>query len=537
MNVQWYPGHMTKAKRQMQEDIKLIDLIIELVDSRVPLASRNPDIDELGRNKARLILLNKSDLGDERQNEAWKAYFQAKGFYVVKVDSRSGAGMKAIQAAIQEACKEKTERDRRRGIKNRPIRAMVVGIPNVGKSTFINTFAGRACAKTGNKPGVTKGKQWIRLNKNVELLDTPGILWPKFEDEEVGMRLAYIGSIKDDILNLEELSLTLIDFLREKYAGALEKRYQIAEEGTAVQVLEAIARSRGCLKKGEELDYAKASLILFDDFRSGKIGRITLEVGAPRGKITCRKLEKSRQSFRHCSRKSTMPFLKNTRMIPETVCRKLLEQLHKKEAAYQKELARTEAMKVYEHKYEDLGYICGIDEVGRGPLAGPVVAGAVILPKDCKILYLNDSKQLSAKKREELYDVIMENAVAVGIGMASPQRIDEINILQATYEAMREAISKLDPVPQILLNDAVTIPQVTIPQVPIIKGDAKSVSIAAASIVAKVTRDRMMVEYDKTMPEYGFASNKGYGAAAHIEALKKYGPSPIHRATFIKNFV
>ena len=277
MNVQWYPGHMTKAKRQMQEDIKLIDLIIELVDSRVPLASRNPDIDELGKNKARLILLNKSDLGDERQNEAWKAYFQGKGFYVVKVDSRSGSGMKAIQAAIQEACKEKTERDRRRGIKNRPIRAMVVGIPNVGKSTFINTFAGRACAKTGNKPGVTKGKQWIRLNKNVELLDTPGILWPKFEDEAVGMRLAYIGSIKDDILNMEELSLTLIDFLREKYSGALEKRYQIQEEGTAVQILEAIARFRGCLKKGEELDYAKASLILFDDFRSGKIGKITLE--------------------------------------------------------------------------------------------------------------------------------------------------------------------------------------------------------------------------------------------------------------------
>ena len=284
MNVQWYPGHMTKAKRQMQEDIKLIDLIIELVDSRVPLASRNPDIDELGKNKARLILLNKSDLGDERQNEAWKAYFQGNGFYVVKVDSRSGSGMKAIQAAIQEACKEKTERDRRRGIKNRPIRAMVVGIPNVGKSTFINTFAGRACAKTGNKPGVTKGKQWIRLNKNVELLDTPGILWPKFEDEAVGMRLAYIGSIKDDILNMEELSLTLIDFLREKYSGALEKRYQIQEEGTAVQILEAIARSRGCLKQGEELDYAKASLILFDDFRSGKIGKITLEWVPEEGK-------------------------------------------------------------------------------------------------------------------------------------------------------------------------------------------------------------------------------------------------------------
>ena len=189
MNVQWYPGHMTKAKRQMQEDIKLIDLIIELVDARVPLSSRNPDIDELGKNKSRLILLNKSDLADERQNEAWKTYFQAKGFYVVKVDSRNGSGMKAINNVIQEACKEKIERDRRRGIKNRPIRAMVVGIPNVGKSTFINTFAGRACAKTGNKPGVTKGKQWIRLNKGVELLDTPGILWPKFEDQQVGIRL------------------------------------------------------------------------------------------------------------------------------------------------------------------------------------------------------------------------------------------------------------------------------------------------------------------------------------------------------------
>ena len=191
----------------------------------------------------------------------------------------------------------------------------------------------------------------------------------------------------------------------------------------------------------------------------------------------------------------------------------------------------------FEREYADRQSICGIDEVGRGPLAGPVVAGAVILPRDCKILYLNDSKQLSAKKRDELYDVIMENAVAVGIGMASPRRIDEINILQATYEAMREAVSKLEPVPQILLNDAVTIPDVIIPQVPIIKGDAKSISIAAASIVAKVTRDRMMVEYDKVMPEYGFASNKGYGAAAHIEALKKYGPSPIHRATFIKNFI
>lgn len=202
-----------------------------------------------------------------------------------------------------------------------------------------------------------------------------------------------------------------------------------------------------------------------------------------------------------------------------------------------KEHARIEKLKEYEYRYQDRGYICGIDEVGRGPLAGPVVAGAVILPKDCGILYINDSKQLSASKREELYDIIMEQAVAVGIGMASPRRIDEINILQATYEAMRQAITNLSVTPDILLNDAVTIPGVDIPQVPIIKGDAKSISIGAASIVAKVTRDRLMVEYDAIMPEYGFAGNKGYGSAAHIEALKRIGPSPIHRATFIKNFV
>lgn len=277
MNVQWYPGHMTKAKRMMQEDIKLIDLIIELVDARVPLSSRNPDIDELGRNKARLILLNKSDLADERCNELWSAYFKEKGFYVTKVNSKSGAGIKAINGIIQEACSEKIARDKRRGIKNRPIRAMVVGIPNVGKSTFINSYAGKACTKTGNKPGVTKGKQWIRLNKSVELLDTPGILWPKFEDQQVGIKLALIGSIKDEILNIDELSLNLIEYLCKNYSDVLQKRYDIEEKGKPVEVLEAIARSRNCLLKGGELDYTKAAGLLIEDFRSGKIGKITLE--------------------------------------------------------------------------------------------------------------------------------------------------------------------------------------------------------------------------------------------------------------------
>ena len=215
----------------------------------------------------------------------------------------------------------------------------------------------------------------------------------------------------------------------------------------------------------------------------------------------------------------------------------LVNQAKKRLQKLEAERERIHRLGKYEREYAQYGYICGIDEVGRGPLAGPVVAGAVILPKDCEILYINDSKKLSAKRREELYDIIMEQAVATGIGMVSPQRIDEINILQATYEAMREAISKLSVTPDILLNDAVTIPQVDIPQVPIIKGDAKSISIGAASIIAKVTRDRLMEEYEKIMPEYGFASNKGYGSGAHIEAIKKYGPSPIHRMTFIKNFL
>lgn len=277
MHFQWYPGHMTKAKRMMQENMKLIDLVIELVDARVPVSSRNPDLDELGKNKARLILLNKSDLAEERMNDAWAVYFKEKGYSVVKLNAKKGGGIKSIQGVIQEACKEKIERDRKRGILNRPVRAMVVGIPNVGKSTFINALAGKACAKTGNKPGVTKGKQWIRLNKNVELLDTPGILWPKFEDQTVGLRLAWIGSIKDEILNTEELAAELTGFLVKSYPGILQAKYEIEESEDGFQNLRGIAESRHCLIKGNELDTEKAAKLLLDDFRNGRLGRITLE--------------------------------------------------------------------------------------------------------------------------------------------------------------------------------------------------------------------------------------------------------------------
>jgi ribosome biogenesis GTPase A len=277
MNYQWYPGHMTKAKRMMQENIKLIDLIIELVDARIPMSSRNPDIDELGKGKSRIILLNKSDLADAGLNQEWESFFKEKGYFVQQLNAKTGAGIKNIQALVQESCKEKIERDRKRGIINRPVRAMVVGIPNVGKSTFINSFAGKACAKTGNKPGVTKGKQWIRLNKNLELLDTPGILWPKFEDQKIGEHLALIGSINDEILHVDELAVALIRNLKNSYLDLLEKRYDITIDEDAYDTLKKIAIARKCLQKGELPDVDRASSMLLEDFRSGKLGRITLE--------------------------------------------------------------------------------------------------------------------------------------------------------------------------------------------------------------------------------------------------------------------
>ena len=281
MNYQWYPGHMTKAKRMMQENIGLIDLVIELVDARIPYSSRNPDIEELGKNKSRLILLNKSDLADESANRIWMDYFKGMGFHVLEVNAKSGQGLKSIYGIVREACKEKIERDRKRGIINRPVRAIVVGIPNVGKSTFINSFAGKACTKTGNKPGVTKGKQWIRMNKELELLDTPGILWPKFESNEVGRNLAMIGSMNDEILEMTELAADLIAYLLKHYREQLADRYQMDYRDdmmTPLAVLAHICEIRKCYKKGQEADYEKASSIVMEDFRSGRIGRITLEL-------------------------------------------------------------------------------------------------------------------------------------------------------------------------------------------------------------------------------------------------------------------
>ncbi len=280
MNIQWFPGHMTKAKRQMQEDIKLIDLVIELLDARIPLASRNPEIDQLARDKARMILLNKADLSDPKATSRWKEYFERQGMTVLALDSRSASLRKPMQKAIMDATEKKRARDLRRGIKNRPVRAMIAGIPNVGKSTLINSLAGRAAARTGNKPGVTKGKQWIHLRDNIDLLDTPGILWPKFEDQETGIHLAMIGAISDHVLQVEDLSLKVIHFLREAYPGALSDRYDVDEEKEDVDILSAIALKRGCLVRGNEIDYRKTADLFLDEFRKGQLGRISIEMTA-----------------------------------------------------------------------------------------------------------------------------------------------------------------------------------------------------------------------------------------------------------------
>ena len=290
MNYQWYPGHMTKAKRMMQEDMKLIDLVIELTDARAPLSSKNPDIDSLSNGKSRIMLLNKSDLSDPAANDRWKAYFEEQGYFTAMVNSQRGNGLRQIQPLIEKACAEKIERDRKRGILGRPVRAMICGIPNVGKSTFINSFSGKASTKTGNKPGVTRGKQWIRVNKQLEFLDTPGILWPKFEDQPVGIRLALIGSIKDELLNAGELCAYLILFLERQYPGLLKDRYQLDDQAGAAQAdgesdelfaarfLGGIAAVRGCLKREKEPDLDRAAALVLDDFRKAKLGKISLEI-------------------------------------------------------------------------------------------------------------------------------------------------------------------------------------------------------------------------------------------------------------------
>ncbi len=277
MDINWYPGHMTSARRRIEEDIKLCDIVIELLDARIPGSSRNPDIDKLAANKKRLILLNKADLADGGITDAWIKYYESSGIKVLALDSRVRKQTQKVSAAVREVCKDKIERDRSRGIMNRPIKAMIAGIPNVGKSTFINSFVGKASAKTGNKPGVTRGNQWVRLSKDINMLDTPGILWPKFDDEQTGINLALTGSINDNILPIYDLSLILIDYMKTNYCNIMHDRYIINESLDSPHILEAIAINRKCLLKGEEPDIDRAAKLIIDDLRAGRLGRISLE--------------------------------------------------------------------------------------------------------------------------------------------------------------------------------------------------------------------------------------------------------------------
>ena len=279
MNYQWYPGHMTKTRRMMEENISLVDIVIELVDARIPYSSKNPDLDTLAKNKHRILLLNKCDLADERATDIWQEYFEKQGFRVIRINALKGNGLGEVTETARSLMKEKIEKLKARGRINVPIRSMIVGIPNVGKSTFINKYVGKVTAKTGDKPGVTRGKQWIKLKKDFELLDTPGILWPKFEDQRVGLLLAFLGSINDEILEKDELASELADYLRNITPGLLKERYGIEEDGKKpYELLDESAAARACLTKGGVNDLTKAARLLLDEFRGGKLGRITLEM-------------------------------------------------------------------------------------------------------------------------------------------------------------------------------------------------------------------------------------------------------------------
>jgi len=278
MNINWYPGHMKKTRESIEKNLSMVDLVLELIDARIPYSSQNPVIDSIVKNKPRIIILNKSDLADELANRMWQAYFRSKGLDSILLDALSGKGIKELLHASERATEDIRKSYEKRGVINRPIRAMILGIPNVGKSTLINTLAGRKSAKTGNKPGVTKSNQWIKTQGRLQLLDTPGILWPKFEEERVGLNLAFTGAIKDEILDIETLALKFIEFMKKSYPELLEKRYKIVVEGSPLETMEAIGRKRGCIIRGGEIDYTKVSNLILDEFRKGVLGRISLEL-------------------------------------------------------------------------------------------------------------------------------------------------------------------------------------------------------------------------------------------------------------------
>ena len=438
--LQWFPGHMAKTRRMIQDNLKLVDVVIKLVDARLPLSSRNPDVDKIIGSKPRIVVLNKADIADNSLTMKWLNYFKDKNIEAISANSQTGKGLKKeLDNAIEIVLADKFKRDETKGIQRHAVKMMVIGIPNVGKSSFINRLSGRAAAKTGDRPGITQTKQWIRIAGKYELLDTPGILWPKFENEDDAKKIAFTGGIKDEILDVEDLAYELLGYLKQSYMDSLLKTYNLNDSDSELnkyELLESIGRKRGCVISGGEVDTFRTANIIISDFRSAKLGGINSS--------------KNRKEMR----KTDMEI-------------DLLQ--------YEKDLIS--------RGYE---YICGIDEAGRGPLAGPVCAAAVILPNRLVIDGVNDSKKLSEKKREKLYNEIIESALAYSVQFVFQDVIDEINIRQATHAAMQNAVNGLKIHPDILIVDGNdNIDFNNIETLYIKKGDSLSQSIAAASITGK----------------------------------------------------
>ena len=456
-SLSWFPGHMTKTRRMITAELGNVDAVCEILDARIPMSSRNPDVDELTAGKSRLIVLNRVDQADPEMTKKWAAYFRSLGCAVIETDAKQGGGVKQFSSAVRTLLHDKIASYEAKGQIGRVLRVMVLGIPNVGKSTFINKVSGRKSAKAEDRPGVTRTKQWVPVDKTLELLDTPGILWPKFEDSSVGVRLAFTGAIRDEVIDIEELAMRLMDYLGKNYPKAIEERYK--------------------LTVSEEDDgYARQARPLYARIPAG--GRAHMSVN-----------------------------------------------LH------------------YEDKARSAGFssVCGVDEAGAGPLMGPVYAAAVILPEGCEIEGLNDSKKMTEKKREALFPIICEKAVAYAIASVGEKEIDATDILSARMKAMQLAIDALQiPADYALIDgnrDHGASAKITTPHETIVGGDGASLSIAAASVLAKVSRDHYVVEVlDPMYPEYQFARHKGYGTKLHYQMLDQYGPSPVHRMTFLKKW-
>ncbi len=521
-NIHWYPGHMAKATRLIREDLKNVDVIIKLCDARAVVRSDNKDFNSIISQKKIIRIYNKMDLADDKITKEWILHFKEKNEEVFFIDCLNKKGLSEVVAYLTNMNKSFRS--------NREVRAMVIGVPNVGKSMFINSITKKSNAKTGNRPGVTLGKQWVKVSGEFFLLDTPGVLPPKFESEKDGVVVASIGSVKDSILDRENLALNLIDFLKDNYPNMLMDRYKLEElDENPLVVYEEIAMKRGFLIKGGEVDYTRTATTILDEFKNGKIGKISFD------KVTVSQIKEIVKSTDIKEYKSLISHLMED---SRSSVRNIIASLNKAYHNFLKEVERIENMKAYELSLYNKGfsYIGGVDEVGRGPLCGPVVSACVILKKDSELLYINDSKKIRESLRMELYEKIKKEAVSIGIGVVDNKEIDESNILIATKKSMKMAVENLDIKPEILLIDALKI-DTDIPQEAFIKGDERIYSIGASSIVAKCYRDALMGKYHEKYPYYNLASNKGYGTKEHIEAIKKYGPCDIHRNTFIKDIV